>query len=170
MKWRDFGSESPYGLHCMSWYEPLNHLVSRFLNRLTIGSTVNTNLNLMLPSLDRTSESIIIVTRNHTQRGRRINTYITHSHMYTPTYIHIQVYTYIHTIYIHMLIHTHKHINTNIKTYNTHALIHAHLHPNTWIHSRIHPHTQPCSHIHSRNYIHNTSLTHTTHIKHMHAH
>jgi len=73
MKWYGFGSESPSGLHCTNQCGPPNHFVSRSSNGPCISYITGTNLNLMLLSLDCRSESVIPVTRHHTQRGRVIN-------------------------------------------------------------------------------------------------
>ena len=109
-----------YGLHCMNRYESPDHLMCRSSNRQCIESITSTNLNLLLPSSDRTNESIITVTRNHTQRGRGINIHIIHSHMYPHTHatrVYTHVYTHIH-IYTSIHVHTHYH-----HTYpNTHII------------------------------------------------
>ena len=115
MKWYGFGSESPFGLHCTNWYEPSNYLVCRSSNLLATGFTIGINLNLMLPSLDRTNESINAVTRNHTQRGRGINTHNTLTHV--PIHArHTCIHTRVHPhTYRYMSIHTHiLYIHTHI--------------------------------------------------------
>jgi len=133
MKWRDFRSELLSGLHCTKQYGSLDHLISRSLNRKCIGSITSTNLNLLLPSLNRTNESETLQhaiehsrTRTHIQYTRHMH--FTHTctvHTVKHTYIHI--HTHIHYVYIC----TCKHPNT--------------LYIYTCIHSYIHPHT--CMHL-----------------------
>ena len=104
MNWHSFEPESPSGLHCMNRYGSTNYPISRSSNRQCIGSTVNTNLNLLLPSSDCTNESGCrnwnAYSTNHILI--HMHTYITHSRIYTHTtynihtFIYIHIYTYTH--------------------------------------------------------------------------
>jgi len=105
--------------------------------------------DLLLSSLDRTSESIIIVPRNHKLRERGINTHITHvcTHTCKPqcvhmhVYTHIQVYTQAHanTSYMHTHTYMYYHIITHpIYIHNTHAHTYLHNITNTRAHTLMH--------------------------------
>jgi len=97
-----FGTESPPGLHYTNRYGSPDHLMGRSLNRQCIESTTSTNLNLLLPSSDRTNEFEIAATRNYAHINTHTHRYTcTHTHIYIQVYTFINLYTYLY-IYINI--------------------------------------------------------------------
>ena len=146
MKWRNFGFESPSGLHCTNRYESPDHLMGRSTNRQCIESIIGINANLLLRSSDHMNEFVIAVTHNQTYMDTRthnthtykhtllpVHTYThykytihtsayKHTHTYSctrPITTHIYTYTLIHNYYIYIPTHAYKHIPTHPLYTNT---------------------------------------------------
>jgi len=160
MKWRDFGFESPSGLHWMNWYEPLNHPMDQFLNCQSIGFTTSTNPDRVWVSCYRfRSHEWVgnVATRNPTHELTRTYTRIHTHHIYTRTHActqaYVHTYTYSYTlIYIYIYIsyiyvYIYSYTNTLIHTYTqTHAPTSKHMHANVPIFTHTPTHNNSCIH------------------------
>ena len=98
IKWRDFISESPSGLHCRNQYGSLNHLIGRSSNRQCIGSSANTN------------PSLLQRVRISSNRSERCNT---QSNPWTHMNIH-RTHTHTHQQYINFILYHQIQFHPNI--------------------------------------------------------
>ena len=139
MKWRDFGSESPSGLHCTNRYKSPDHPMGLIFEspvyRVHNDHKFGLGLGLLLPvqtawtSLDRCNM------QPNTWTHTNIHSYTDTPHTYTNSCIY-QAYTlHICTRIQHTLMHTpnkcihpHKHYICT----NTHPITHALNHTHTW--------------------------------------
>jgi len=107
MKWRDFETKSPSGLHCTNQYESSDHPMGQFSNRHRIRSITSTNPDRVRVSCYRFGSHEQVwnaIIRNQTHEFTRTQVYIrthaTYIYGYTPTYNYIHTYTSIH-LHIH---------------------------------------------------------------------
>ena len=122
MKWRNFGTESPSGLHCTNRYESPDYPIGWFSNCQCIRSAANTNPDRVWISCYgfRSHEwvwispngSVVAATRNQ---------------------IHMLIYKHIHTVCTCM--YTDRHTCTYANNTHEHELTHTHIHHT---HSRTH--------------------------------